>query len=87
MLPQQSAAVKVVGASLGVMLSLKLLFPSLVVHLQSFWKSLVLSHSQNTLILIGFLVFALTYWCIGLLFLLGPDLNHVPAVVWDKKVC
>lgn len=58
----QSAAVKVVGTALLLMAAIKLLFPSFVDTLQSRFQSLVLTYSQEQLVLIGFFVFAATYW-------------------------
>lgn len=84
-LPQQSAAVKVVGVCLSIMFAIKFLFPTFVSWLGSEWQALVQGHSHNQLVFFGFLVFASTYWGVGLLFLVGPDLNHVPAFLWRAK--
>ncbi len=70
-----------------VMAVIKFAFPSFVTDLEIFWRSFVINAQGREwlLILYGFLIFAGTYWTVGLLFLLGPDLNHVPARVWKAK--
>lgn len=83
---ETSTAVKVVGGVLLSMSAIRFFLPSSVPWLQSKWYDYLqwTAGNQPLMVFMGWLVFALTYWAVGLAFLF-VDVFHQPQWIWRRK--